>query len=245
MLFPTFKNLRASPARPSPAWPCARCGGSNNKPFCDGTHGKNGFSDLNLADGALNQRQTYAGKQIAILDNRGLCAHAGYCSDNLRVVFKLGEEPWIDPDGASAEEMIQTIQQCPSGALSYSLNNVEYRDRPREPMVTVTHNGPYAVTGGIELIGQPHGRRIQRALHAVSLWRFQKQALLRWIALGNRIRRRIKLAVPDLGKRGFSPRGCRRNIPRTLTERPIARTPCVACVVLLMPTLILKKAKHV
>lgn len=25
-----------------------RCGGSNNKPFCDGTHGNNGFTDEKL-----------------------------------------------------------------------------------------------------------------------------------------------------------------------------------------------------
>ena len=27
-----------------------RCGGSANKPFCDGTHRNNGFSDENLSD---------------------------------------------------------------------------------------------------------------------------------------------------------------------------------------------------
>ena len=76
-----------------------RCGGSNNKPFCDGTHGKNGFSDKKLTDGALNKRVDYKGKKITIHDNRGICAHAGFCTDNLASVFKLKQEPWIDPDG--------------------------------------------------------------------------------------------------------------------------------------------------
>lgn len=130
-----------------------RCGGSSNKPFCDGTHGKNAFSDANLSDGAHNKRIDYVGKQITIHDNRGICSHAGFCTDNLKAVFKLHQEPWIDPDGATVSEIMNTISKCPSGALSYSLDSIEHRDQDRMPMVTVTKNGPYAVTGGIELLG--------------------------------------------------------------------------------------------
>ena len=131
-----------------------RCGGSNNKPFCDGTHGKNGFTDRTLTDGALDKRTDYVGKKITIHDNRGICAHAGFCTDNLASVFKMKTEPWIDPDGAAVEEIIDTIKKCPSGALSYTVDSVEHRDQDREPMVTVTKDGPYAVTGGIELLEQ-------------------------------------------------------------------------------------------
>ncbi len=134
-----------------------RCGGSNNKPFCDGTHGKNGFSDKKLTDGALNKRVNYTGKKITIHDNRGICAHAGFCTDNLASVFKLKTEPWIDPDGDTAEKILETIRMCPSGALSYTVDGVEHRDHERAPMVTVTKNGPYAVTGDIELLDQPRG----------------------------------------------------------------------------------------
>jgi CDGSH-type Zn-finger protein len=134
-----------------------RCGGSNNKPFCDGTHGKNGFTDRKRTDGALDKRTDYVGKKITIHDNRGICAHAGYCTDNLASVFKLKTEPWIDPDGAAVEEIVDTIKKCPSGALSYTIDDVEHRDQDRVPMVTVTKNGPYAITGGIELLEQPLG----------------------------------------------------------------------------------------
>ena len=97
-----------------------RCGGSSNKPFCDGTHGTNGFSDKRLNDGSADKRDNYAGARLTIHDNRGICAHAGRCTDELRAVFRMGTEPWIDPDGAAVEAIIDTVKKCPSGALSYS-----------------------------------------------------------------------------------------------------------------------------
>lgn len=134
-----------------------RCGASGNKPFCDGTHGTIRFSDQRIADDTRNHRVSYAGKRITIHDNRGICAHAGLCTERLGSVFRMQQEPWIDPDGASAEEIVATVKACPSGALSYSVEDVEYRDQARAPMVTVSDDGPYAITGGIELIGVVFG----------------------------------------------------------------------------------------
>ena len=134
-----------------------RCGGSSNKPYCDGTHRNNGFSDARLTDGSLDRRQNYTGQRITIHDNRGICAHAGICTDNLETVFRMGQEPWIDADGASAEDIIRVIETCPSGALSYSIDNEEHRDLDREARIKVLKDGPYAVSGSIELIDQPRG----------------------------------------------------------------------------------------
>jgi len=103
---------------------------------------------------SATQAQNYAGKKITIHDNRGICSHAGHCTDKLASVFKLKSEPWIDPDGAPVEEIIAAVRRCPSGALSYSIDGVEQRDQERKPMVTVSKDGPYQVTGGIELMGE-------------------------------------------------------------------------------------------
>ena len=141
-----------------------RCGASNNKPFCDGTHTMTGFSSENRTDGdnssgssehlIKNKRKNYVGKEITIHDNRRICSHAEECVNNLSSVFKLNSRPWIDPDSAKAEEIIDTIRKCPSGALSYSINGTEYRDpNERKPMVTVSKDGPYLITGGIGVIG--------------------------------------------------------------------------------------------
>src|SRR6266700_2662069 len=111
-----------------------RCGASKNKPFCDGTHSAIGFSGRNTADPGKDKRESYAGKRITILDNRAICAHAGFCTDELKSVFRMREEPWIDPDGAAVEKIIATVKKCPSGALSY------------------------AITGGVELMGVKFGQ---------------------------------------------------------------------------------------
>jgi CDGSH-type Zn-finger protein len=130
-----------------------RCGASKNKPFCDGTHSTIGFRDRNAADPGKDKRKSYAGKRITILDNRSICSHAGVCTDELKSVFRHHDTPWIDPDGAEINQIIKTIGKCPSGALSYAIDGVEAQPPQRAPMVTVTDNGPYAVTGGIELLG--------------------------------------------------------------------------------------------
>jgi uncharacterized Fe-S cluster protein YjdI len=99
-----------------------RCGGSSNKPFCDGTHEKNNFNGQEFAskNKASDRRDTYVGNGVTIYDDRSRCAHAGNCADNLASVFKMGSEPWIDAKGASIEEITNLIRTCPSGALSYT-----------------------------------------------------------------------------------------------------------------------------
>ncbi len=130
-----------------------RCGGSHNKPFCDGTHDKNGFISARITDGSLDRRMDYKSKdgRITIHDNRGICSHAGYCTSCGPRVWKTGVEPWIDPDGSPVKKIIEVIEKCPSGALSYRFEGKEYRDRDNAPEIVVSKNGPYRVRGGIML----------------------------------------------------------------------------------------------
>jgi CDGSH-type Zn-finger protein len=131
-----------------------RCGGSSKKPFCDGTHAKNDFSGEKLSDGSSDKRDDYNGMGITVHDNRAICAHAGRCTDGLASVFRLKTEPWIDPDGAEVEAIKEVVQKCPSGALSYSIDNVEHRDHGGDPAVMVSKDGPYNVIGGVKLEGE-------------------------------------------------------------------------------------------
>lgn len=136
-----------------------RCGGSKNKPFCDGSHNHNGFSGDRLADRPADRQEAYRGEKTTIYDNRGLCAHAGVCTDNLKGVFRLGEEPWIDPGGDSAERILDIIERCPSGALSCTIDGVDYNGDPDGPaQIRIVKNGPYAVAGAVELVNTQWGQ---------------------------------------------------------------------------------------
>ena len=159
---PSLRREDDSTLQTSPSVALCRCGGSANKPFCDGTHRTNGFSDRNMAPLTNNRRVAYTGKAITIFDNRAICAHAGFCTDGLKKVFRMNAEPWIDPDGAAVAGVVATIGKCPSGALSYAKDGVEGKPPVREPMVTVMNDGPYSVTGGIEIVGVALGEGASR-----------------------------------------------------------------------------------
>ena len=147
----SFQNRKGS-VETKPTMALCRCGESSNKPFCDGTHAKVGFSSARLEGRTEDHRDDYAGAEITVHDNRGICAHAGRCTDGAPKAFRLKEEPFVDADGASSDEIIATIGKCPSGALSYSVDGVEHRDRDGAPGIFIAPNGPYVVSGGPELL---------------------------------------------------------------------------------------------
>lgn len=149
-----LENSRGERIAARPQMALCRCGGSAIKPFCDGTHARIGFTGKKAPDRVSDRRDSYVGVQVTILDNRGICAHSGFCTDHLASVFHLGQEPWIDPNGARMEEIITAVRNCPSGALSYAIDGSECRDevdQPREPLIVVSKDGPYRITGGIPL----------------------------------------------------------------------------------------------
>ena len=132
-----------------------RCGQSGKKPFCDGTHAKVGFPGARQSPPADDVRATYGGRDITVYDNRSLCAHAGQCTDALTSVFRSGRSPWIDPDGASAEAIAAAVAACPSGALGYAIQGRKFAEPSSVPRIMVEKNGPYRVTGGVELLNEP------------------------------------------------------------------------------------------
>ena len=150
-------------------WLC-RCGGSSNKPYCDGTHLTKPFVGTEVADRGTTEarRDTYPGDGIAIYDDRSICANIGHCTDNLASVFKLGVEPWIDATGEQAEAIARQVALCPSGALSYALAGPSAPvEAEREPGITASKDGPYLVVGRIPVVsedGTPYEVRARFAL---------------------------------------------------------------------------------
>ncbi len=162
-----LRNSKGGAIPTKPVIALCRCGGSETKPFCDGTHASNGFSDEKLDDRSPDQVDDYVGKGITIHDNRGICSHAGACTEGLPHVWRMKTEPWIDPDGDEAAASINTIRQCPSGALSYTVDGVLHQDQDRSPAITVSKDGPYEVVGGVELLEVEWGEGASREHYAL------------------------------------------------------------------------------
>ena len=67
----------------------------------------------------------YSNGEVTIVWKSGLCAHSANCVNGLPAVFNPKASPWINADGASTEEIINQVNKCPSGALTYFLNKEE------------------------------------------------------------------------------------------------------------------------
>jgi len=62
-------------------------------------------------------RKSYVGAEVTISFDPEVCQHSGNCVRGLPTVFDTNRKPWINPDGATAEDVIAQVSRCPSGAL--------------------------------------------------------------------------------------------------------------------------------
>lgn len=131
-----------------------RCGASNNKPFCDGSHQSADWDGTETADvGDYDARATtYPATGATVRDDRSICEHAGFCTSKVTNVWKMTE---ASKDTAVRSQMMAMVERCPSGALTYTVPGAPADLEPDLPVaVNAVHDGPLSVTGGL---------RVQRA----------------------------------------------------------------------------------
>ena len=63
----------------------------------------------------------YKKEHLTVIWQPGLCQHAKLCWKGLIEVFNPKERPWINMDGAEIAAIVAQVQKCPSGALSFML----------------------------------------------------------------------------------------------------------------------------
>ena len=103
--------------------------------------------------------ETATGKSATIQFDSARCIHARRCVLTQPTVFKANVEgPWIDPDAASAEALLQAALNCSSGAIHVRRHDGGEAN-PKVNTITVRENGPLAINAEIVLAGMAVGTR--------------------------------------------------------------------------------------
>ena len=134
-----------SPLKTKDLMPLCRCGLSSDKPFCDGSHREEGWSDEAGGEpSGKDALRAYEGAEVTVLYNPRICSHAAVCVSELPAVFDPDRRPWIVPDEAPAEAVRAACRDCPSGALRVKGEDHAFPERPR---ITVQKDGPLWIEG--------------------------------------------------------------------------------------------------
>jgi CDGSH-type Zn-finger protein len=137
-----------------------RCGQSRRKPFCDGAHQAIHFDGTETADaGATADRQLVypGGIHIVAKHDDSLCMDAGFCANRVTTIERM---VWATADTRVRSQVIAMIERCPSGSLTYTLEEGQPDIEPDLPqqiavVTEITSEGPIAgplwVTGWIPI----------------------------------------------------------------------------------------------
>jgi uncharacterized Fe-S cluster protein YjdI len=100
------------------------------------------------------EKRNYTNGEVTIVWQPKMCIHSARCwrgENALPEVFNPVEKPWIKPDGASTERIIVQVKACPSGALSFYMNNAVKGSESitSETIAETIPNGPLLIYGNI------------------------------------------------------------------------------------------------
>lgn len=95
---------------------------------------------------------TYESDEITVSYDVKRCIHARECVKGLNKVFDPKKRPWIQPEQASAERIVDVVERCPTGALHYELKDNKGEEQiPHKNSISISPDGPVYFRGNIEV----------------------------------------------------------------------------------------------
>ena len=94
----------------------------------------------------------YTNGETTVVWEAEKCIHSAICVKGLPEVFKPSERPWVKIDAANTDSLVNQVKQCPSGALSYYMNDKKnMSSEVLNTKVEVLENGPLLVYGTLKV----------------------------------------------------------------------------------------------
>ncbi len=81
-------------------------------------------------DTSEDRIREYTAPGVVVTWESDRCQHSANCVRGLPQVFDTAARPWIDPTAASVEDIVATIDHCPSYALGYRTGDGRTRVAP-------------------------------------------------------------------------------------------------------------------
>ncbi|MCA0151797.1 (4Fe-4S)-binding protein [Winogradskyella vincentii] len=100
----------------------------------------------------MGKIKEYSNGEVTVVWEAEKCIHSAMCVKGLPNVFKPNDRPWIDIDAATFEDLVNTVKKCPSGALSFYMNDkTDMTSQKLETQVEILENGPLLVYGTLNV----------------------------------------------------------------------------------------------
>lgn len=98
------------------------------------------------------KKREYSNGVITVVWKPDKCTHASFCWKELPEVFNPDNRPWVNINGASSERIMQQVERCPSGALTYYKNGEKPEEKTQKGdkvEVEINMGGPLVIESEI------------------------------------------------------------------------------------------------